>query len=328
MRRALLLCLFLGAGLPSDAQEAPRRGPRGVRDEFLLAQNRMSLPAEATDVLEAGRSLLRVGVDWGNDFARDQDLAGEAPGDRRFLVDGEHLSVDVEWRRGLGRGWEAGLRLPLRWRGAGQLDPWIDGFHRLTTALGLPDNDRSLFRRGLFRVVGRSPAGEGLELEGTGAGLGNLELETRLGLVPSRLSVVGRVLLPTGTGPFDAEGVGLGLQLVAATGAGPFLLSGGAGASYETDDEVQGFGYAHARAQGFAAADWRLSRRFSAIAETTVASRLLTNVERYPGLVWYLALGARLDLDSGLSIEGGFTENIADQQATSDISFQLALVRR
>jgi hypothetical protein len=298
-----------------------------VRDEFLLAQIRLSLPAEAAEVLPAGRSSWRIRVDWGNDFARDQDLAGEAPRDRRFLVDGEHLSLDVEWRRGLGGRWDAGLRLPLRWRGGGQLDPLIDGFHRFTGALGLPDNDRSRFRQGLFRVEGRSAAGEALRLEGEGGGLGNLELEGRAGL-GRRLAIVGRVLLPTGTGPFDAEGVGLGLQLVAGASAGRFVLNGGLGGSYESDDDVQGFRYARGRAHGFGAADLRLSRRLSAIVETTVASRLVANVERYPGLVWYLALGARFDLDSGLSLEGGFTENIADQQATSDISFQLALVRR
>lgn len=274
-----------------------------------------------------GRSSLRLRIDWGNDFARDQDVAGETPTDRRFLVDGEHWTADLEWRRGLRRRWEAGVRLPLRWRGGGELDPIIDGFHGFTRRLGLPDNDRSLFRRGLFRVVGRTASGGELSLQGAGTGLGNLELETRVGFAP-RLTAVARVMLPTGTGPFDSEGIGVGAQLVGGAAAGRWLFSGGVGASYESDDEVQGFRYAHGRGQGFAAADWRFTRRFSAIVETTVASRLVTNVERYPGLVWYLALGARFDLDAGLSLEGGFTENIADQQATSDIGFQLALVRR
>lgn len=327
MTRAPSLLLGLALAGLAGAEDEPLRGPRGVRDEFLLAQNRLSLPASSPEVLPAGRSLFRVRFDWGNDFARDQDGVGEMPQDRRFLVDGEHLSLDLEWRRGLGRGWDAGLRLPLRWRGAGALDPLIDGFHVFTRKLGLPDNDRSRFRQGLFRVEGRDTSGRPMALEGAGAGLGNLELEARVRLAP-RLAIVGRAQLPTGTGPFDADGLGAGLQLVGTQRLGRFDLGAGAGASYESDAQVQALRYARWRAQGFAGADWRLSRRFSAIVETSVASRLVTNVERYPGLVWYLALGARLDLDSGLSLEGGFTENIADQQATSDIGFQLALVRR
>lgn len=327
MTRAPSLLLGLALAGLAGAEEAPLRGPRGVRDEFLLAQNRLSFPASSADVLPAGRSLVRVRIDWGNDFARDQDIAGEMPRDRRFLVDGEHLTLDLEWRRGLGRGWDAGLRLPLRWRGAGALDRLIDAFHGFTRKLGLPDNDRSRFRRDLFRVEGREPSGRPLALRGPGAGLGNLELETRVRLAP-RLSIVGRALLPTGTGPFEADGLGVGLQLVGTRALDRWDLGAGAGASYESDGEVQGLRYARWRAQGFASADWRLSRRFSAIAETTVASRLVTNIERYPGIAWYLAFGARLDLDSGWSIEGGFTENIADQQATSDIGFQCALVRR
>jgi hypothetical protein len=320
-----VLALALPAAC-SGGQEA-LRGPRGVRDEFLPAQSRLTLPATAPGTLGPGRSLLRLSLDWGNDFARDQDGPGEAPRERRFLVDGEHATLELECRRGLGAGWEAGLRLPLRWRGAGALDALIDGFHGLTKRLGLPDNDRSLFRRGLYRVEVRSVSGEALVLDGAGGGLGNLELGGRRAL-GRRAALVARLALPTGTGPFDAAGVGLAMQLVAARAAGAWELGGGIGVSHESDAEVQGFRYARTRAQGFAAADWRLARRFSLIGETTLASRLLTNVARYPGLVWYLALGGRLDLDGGLSIEAGFTENIADQQATSDVGFQLALIRR
>ncbi len=326
MKAPLCAAALLVPAAWSGSQE-PLRGPRGVHDEFLPAQSRLTLPATDPEPLAPGRSLLRLRIDWGNDFAHDQDGPGEMPRDRRFLVDGEHATLDLEWRRGLGEGWEAGARLPLRWRGAGALDAVIDGFHGFTKKLGLPDNNRSLYRRDLFRIEARSVSGEPLALEGAGGGFGNLELESRLGIA-RHLALVVRLMLPTGSGPFDSEGLAVAAQIVSAHAAGEWRLSGGLGSSYESDAEVQGFRYARVRAHGFAAADWRLSRRWSAIVETTLASRLLTNVARYPGLAWYLALGARLDLDGGCSIEGGFTENITRQQATSDIGFQIALVRR
>lgn len=332
MRSLPGLLLALASAATVHGQAPPLHGPRGVRDEFLLAETRLTLPAVLPDALPAGGWLLRARLDWGNDFARDQEPPGEAPTDRRFLLDGEHALLDLEWRRGFGGGADVGLRVPLRWRGAGSLDGLIDGFHDFTKKLGLPDNDRSLFRKYLFRVEGRSDAGEPLSLESTGTGLGNVELDGRWTFVgregPRRAGFIFRLMLPTGTGPFDAEGAGFGIQLVGARRSGAWDLGAGLGATHETDGEVQGFRYARTRANGFISAEWRAVRRFALVGETTVASRLVANVDRLPGLVWYLGLGGRFDLDSGVSLEGGFVENIADQQSTTDIAFQLALVRR
>ncbi len=324
-RRASLLAAGVLAASASG-QEPPVAGPRGVRDEFLLAQSRLSLPAILPDTLPAGASRLRLRFDWGNDFAHDQDGGGEQPRERRFLVDGEHWTLDVEWRRGLGQGWDAGFRLPLRWRGAGVLDGAIDAFHVFTKKLGLPDNGRSLFRRDLFRVEALDLDLRPLSLEQSGAGLGNLEFDARVKLAP-RVALIGRVMLPSGTGPFDADGLGLGLQLALARKHGRWDFAGGLGGSYESDAETHGFRYEHWRGQGFASVERRLSRRWALVTETTLQSRLVTNLRRFPGLAWYLGLGARLDLDSGFSIEGGFTENLKHQQSTTDIGFQLAVVR-
>ncbi len=331
MRKLPSLLLALAAAAPVQGQAPPLHGPRGVRDEFLLAGTRLTLPAVLPDALAPGRWLFRTRVDWGNDFTRNQEPPGEVPLDRRFLVDGEHATLDVELRRGLGRGADLGLRVPLRWRGGGSLDGLIDGFHGFTRSLGLPDNDRSLFRRHLFRVEGRDRVGAPLHLEGTGAGLGNLEVDGRwtiAGGQAPRAAFVLRLMLPTGTGPYEVDGVGFGAQLVGARGWGSWDVGAGVGATHETDEEVHGFRYARTRAHAFVSAEWRLARRFAIVGETTVASRLITNLERFPGLAWYLGLGGRLDLDSGLSLEGGFVENIAHQQATTDIAFQLAVVRR
>ena len=327
--RLFFALVFAGS---AQGQPSPLHGPRGVRDEFILAETRLTMPAVLPDALADGRWLVRTRLDWGNDFARDHQPSGEAASERRYLVDGEHLVLDLELGRGLGGGVDVGLRVPLRWRGGGILDRLIDGFHAFTTKLGLPDNDRPLFRRDVFRVEGRDPAGAALSLEGTGAGLGNVEASGRWafagGAGPLRAGLVLRAMLPTGTGSFDAEGLGVGAQVVAARRQGRWDVGAGVGVAHESDREVQGFLYARTRGQAFVSAEWRAARRFALVAETTAASRLVTNVDRLPGLAWYLGLGGRLDLDSGLSIEGGFVENIADQQATTDIAFQLALVRR
>ena len=70
------------------------RGPLALRDGQVLAQGRLSLPAESAATVEPGQTEWRLGLLWANTFAWTQDVPGEAPSDRRFLLDGETLSLD------------------------------------------------------------------------------------------------------------------------------------------------------------------------------------------------------------------------------------------
>jgi hypothetical protein len=63
------------------------------------------------------------------------------------------------------------------------------------------------------------------------------------------------------------------------------------------------------------------------VAQSNAAGRLIDNVDDYPGLQWYLSLGGRVRLDSGWGVEGGFTENLANQQATTDFGVQARVTR-
>jgi hypothetical protein len=321
------------AGVPAPAS----RGPFESRDEWLLAQNRLSLPAATPDALAPGETRLRVDLDWGNDFGWSQSLVGEVPGDRRFLIDGEHSTLALEVRHGVGGRLGLGARLPLRWRGAGVLDGVIDWWHRLTAPIGVPDNGRSRFDTGRFRVLGRDREGRALEWGGEpGFGLGNLELEARVALAAAapgdpgwRAAVVARGGLPTGTGPFRSSGAAAGLQAVAARGLGrSFDLYLGAGGTVSSEDDGSAIAYEPVRYQGFVALEWRPGRRWSVLAEATAASRLVENLEDYPSFQSYLRMGAKLDLSPAWRLHAGFTENIEDQQATTDFGVFAGIVRR
>lgn len=331
-RSVLVAALVLFA--TAAATGADRRGPIESRDEWLLAQPRLTLPATSPDPLPAGGLRMRLDFDWGNDFGWDQDRAGETPRDRRFIVDGEHRALALSARRGLTPRWEAGVRLPLRWRGPGILDGLIDWWHRRALGwLGSIDNGRSRFRTDLFRVEGRDAEFRPVRLDGgMGAGVGKVELELRRTLSASadgwRSAAIARVALPTGTGPFAGGGVDAGLQIVAAHGLGPrFDLYAGAGATVFAQRAVQGIDDTRARASGFLVLEWRPARAVSVLAETSVSSRLVTNLARYPGLQQYLKLGTKVDL-RGWTVEGGFTEGLIGQQATTDFGIMAGLVRR
>jgi len=333
---AAVLALALAAPAAAEDQGASRHGPFEWREKWLLAQPRLTLPPLSPDTLGDGVTVVRLDLDWGNDLGWSQPSPGEGSRERRFLVDGEHRSLGVEIRHGLGERLDVGLSVPIEWRGGGVLDGVIDWFHGFTRRLGLPDNGRRSFARGLLRVEGRDEAGESLAWDGRrGAGLGRVEALGRWSPRPARagarggVALVARLALPSGSGPFDAKGLAVGGQLVAARPLGTAWEAYlGVGGTLEGDDRRGDVRYRRARAQGFLTAERRFGRRWSAVAQTAAASRLVTNLARYPALEWYLSLGARLNLDSGTTIEAAFTENIANQQATTDFGVQIGVSRR
>ena len=336
VRRAAALgfATALALGAPASASDAERRreGPLQGRDEWLLAQPRLTLPAAGPDVLERGRGRLRLHFDWGNDFGWSQETRGEAPRDRRYLVDGEHRSLALGARLGLGGRLELSARLPLYWRGGGILDGLIDWFHGWT---GLPGNARESFFQDRLRVEGRRPTGEPLVWEGrAGSGLGDLELGLKRALIGGRgepewsLALLGRVTLPTATGPFGGGTAELGGQLVAARGLGTRAdLYLGAGASWWPENERDGLSYVGGRGHGFVGVEWRPARRLSLLVQAEAASRMVRHLESLPGAHSYLRMGARWRLSERWTLEGGFTEGLTHQQATTDFGVGLGLSR-
>ena len=79
------------------------------------------------------------------------------------------------------------------------------------------------------------------------------------------------------------------------------------------------------RAHGFVALEWRPWTRVSLLAETDAASRLVRNIDSYPGLHWVVNLGSRIDLGSRTRLDVGLTENIRNQQSTTDLAFYFAV---
>jgi hypothetical protein len=267
-----------------------------------------------------------------NTFAFVQDVPGESPGDRRFLIDGEAWTMDLTVARGLGADLDVGARLPLRWRGGGILDGLIDTWHRL---LHLPDGGRPLFLRNAFRVEGVTKSGQSFSWnDDAGFGLGELELDGRWrfrngGSQGWSLALAGRVALPTATAPFDGNGLGFGAHAVAARRLGaPFDLYLGAGGTAQGGNRVRGVAYERYRAWGFLAVEWRLGRRFSMVAETDAASRLIRDIDLYPGLHWIIHGSGWIELSPRAQMRVGFTEKIKNLLSTSDFGVHFGLLFR
>jgi hypothetical protein len=310
--------------------EVEVRSPLEIRDEHVLAQGRLTLPATIPDTLGDGVTRLRVSYLWGNSFSWTQDVPGETPRDRRFLIDGETRTLDLALTHGLRADLDVALRVPLRWRGGGNLDGFIDAWHRAVSFLGVKDGERPFFRRDAFRVEGRTSGGRPFSWDdASGGGLGNVELSGRWRFREDATTValVGRLSLPTATAPYEGA-FGAGFQLVARRALGKstdFFL--GAGGTVEGDTAVSGIDYEPARAQAFAALTWRPWRKVGVSLETNVASRLVDDIDQYPGLHWLINGGLKLALWPRAVLELGITEN-KSQLSTTDFAAYFALSAR
>jgi hypothetical protein len=333
---ALITLLLAGPGGPRTtmAGEAPPappagRGPVEIRDDHLLAQGRLSLPAVAPRTVAAGRWSVETSLLWSNSFSWTQDVPGEDPADRRFLLDGETLTFAFTLRRGLGPHLDVGLRFPLQHRGGGILDGFIDAWHRL---LRVEDAQRPAFHRNAFRIDGRTTDDAPFSwAEAAGTGLGDMELNARWRAFGGRtggvsVAAIGRLSLPTATGPYDGSGLGAGGQVVLSTPLGRTTdLFLGAGMTVQDPGPVRAIEYERWRGHGFAAFEWRPWPRLSLLAETNAASRLVTNIASYPGVHWVVNVEGRFDLAPRLRLDLGLTENLMDQQSTTDLGLYFAL---
>lgn len=327
---ALLLALLAAppALRPAFSDDLPR-GPVEIRDGQLLAQPRLTLPALSPHTTRQGAWALQVSALWANSFSWMQDVPGEEPEDRRFLIDGESLALDLHVRRGLGPNLDVGLRVPVQGRGGGSLDGFIDWWHRV---MHTPDGDRPLFLKDAFRVEGVTTRRDAFSWnDSSGFGLGAIELEARYRIrdgasTCASAALVGRVSLPTGTGPLQGAGFGGGGQLVTDVPlSGSFDLYAGLGFTAQETGPVRGIEYSPLRADGFVALEWRPWRRLSLVAETNAASRLVENVDRYPGVHWLVNVTGRLDLGKRTRLDVGFTENIWSQLTTTDFALYVGL---
>jgi len=324
-RLALLLALAAApAAAQPDLTAAPSRGPTEIRDAHLLAQPRLTLPALSPHTTRRGAWDFQVSALWANSFSWVQDVAGEEPKTRRFLIDGEALVLDARLRRGLTHNLDVGVRVPVQGRNGGTLDDFIDWWHRVAH---LPDGDRPFFRQDAFRVEGLTTDGTAFSWnDQTGFGLGDVEIDARWRVrdgarSSASVAVVARASLPTGTGPFDGNGAGGGAQLVLGAPLSPsFDLYAGAGLTAQDPGPVRGVLYEPARAHGFLALEWRPWQRLSLVAETNAASRLVENIDGYPGLHWIVNVTGRLDIGRRTRLDLGFTENLLSQLTTTDFA--------
>lgn len=235
--------LLLVAALPVVGEVNPYlvdTGPLRVRDQFLLGLGFLAFDPAAAKVLEEGEWQVDLIETATNHFARSdsvgvvleerdqrgrltlEELRAVEPtnGDRGvFFVDGELYRTALAVRRGVGKGVQLDLVLPLLSFQGGVVDSLIEEFH---TAFGFDQEGRLGTSRNSFQVYSRSQGGELLVEDVSDLALGDLVLGARFRLREPNgrqlgVALEAQIKLPTGgREPIATSGsVDVGAQLLA-----------------------------------------------------------------------------------------------------------------
>jgi hypothetical protein len=150
-------------------------------------------------VLPAGRAETRLTVDVANEYVREGDCSVEC-----IELDGEATRLRLDYRVGLGNGWDFSLHTSALDRGGGFLDGWIQDWHGW---FGLPNGGREQAAEDRYRY--RYERAGTVLLDETDGGRGFGDVAAGIGLALGEGSALrAQLRLPTGEGALSGGAVG------------------------------------------------------------------------------------------------------------------------
>jgi uncharacterized protein DUF3187 len=166
--------------------------PLALSDRQPLVQLYNLPAARSGAIVTDDRTNMRLGFDVANNFTSSQR------GSETVFLDGESRRLELGATRGLGNGWEVGFSLPWISYSGGSLDNFIEGWHR---TFGLPDGDRSKYRRNQLRFQYQRAGLSELDIGSAESGIGDLQLNAAYSLsstTNSAVALAAAINLPTG----------------------------------------------------------------------------------------------------------------------------------
>lgn len=163
-------------------------------------------------VLASGRAETRLTFDVANEYVSEGDCSVEC-----LTLDGETRRLRLDYRVGLGRGWDFSLHTTALERGSGFLDGWIQDWHGW---FGLPNGGRELVADDQYRYHYERAGAVLLDETAGDRGLGDVAFGLGMALGPGS-ALRTQLKLPTGEGAALSGGaVGGAAWLEFATPAG------------------------------------------------------------------------------------------------------------
>jgi hypothetical protein len=304
--------------IPLDFERPWGRGPLPIRDSMPLAAMRLALHPFSPETAAVGEPVGRVEVTWGNTFL-DHDSA---------TVDAEVARAAIEIRDGVTDYVDAGIEIPLVYRGGGVLDGVANFMH---DAFSFPDGGRSAAPDDRYLIAVEKKSGA-LSEPDEDWGLGDVIVSSKANLADGSdgsgfgIAILGETRIPTANDDLGADGFDVGVTgAISTRPIDGFVVYGGLGGTWFPDDRHQGLRYEPLRGYGFLAVEWEALEWASLLLQGDVASPLLDGPDSIDGWQSYVHMGAAIDVTEELRLELAFVENLEDQDATADFALFAAL---
>ncbi|MEI8342700.1 MAG: DUF3187 family protein, partial [Verrucomicrobiota bacterium] len=189
---ALLLGLVVNPAWSADMEITPFRAV----NQGPLVQIYGFPRDTGADIVASGKTTVSLFEDITSNYTAHDN------GNEQILLDGEAYRTVFAVRRGLGRGWEVGLELPLIVQGGGFLDSLIIDWHK---TFGLPQGGRDDAPKNRVSYRYTKDGVEKLRMENSGSGIGDLSLNVGFSLYErdgsesrDRVALKAALKLPTG----------------------------------------------------------------------------------------------------------------------------------
>lgn len=357
-RLATILLTALALAAPTAAQERERleglsfldTGPLRIRDQLLIGMAFLSVEPESADVLGSGAWQVDLVQSATNTWvqsagveefldARDEralltleELRSIEPdGDDRGLyhVDGELYRTSLAVRRGIGRGVQLSVTVPVLGLEGGFGDDLIESFH---DTFGFGQAGRKGTFRDEYLVYVRDAEGNELyRPDAPGFGLSDVSLGVKARLrVPSqwRMAIAGTVKLPTGSeedltgsGSVDVGVQVLGTRYFARSCVHAALAVSRLGESQLLGDQTL--------VSAMVAYEHALGSRTSVIAQGTVSQSPFgdLDLDDLDDVAYLVDLGVKRGLSEKTVIFAALSENVVNFGSSIDVGLHLGVTR-
>lgn len=288
-------------------------GPLALREQFLLSQTHLTLTPQDPRPTDKGRWRAGLTLDWANTFGKKNVT---------YLVDGETVTTVSYVRYGVLEGFEVGLDVPVLWRGGGAMDDFIQGFH---DAFGVSQNGREELPDDDFNVFVNDREGNFYQLDDEGWALGNIGASAKLTIAQGderfpALALQAVVTAPTGDQrrEFSQGGWDGGAVLSVSKGfCGHFYLYANVGLTVFSNDGQGPLDLASTRGFFMAGAEYRFTRRFSLVLQTSGTSPYFEE-DHLNEWTWVAGLGPKFQLGERCKAEVGLLENYGGYDFSAD----------
>jgi hypothetical protein len=352
----LLLALGIAAGAGAEEREGLEgltfldTGPLRIRDQLLIGMGFLAVEPESADVLETGewqvdlvQSVTNTWVQSGSVEQFLEDRSERAPltleelrsiqpegSDRGlFYVDGELYRTSLAVRRGIGRGLQVSVTVPVLGLEGGFGDSTIEGFH---DTFGFDQGGREGTFRDDYLVYVRDADGNELyRPEAPGFGISDISLGIKARLRSRsawRLGIAGTVKLPTGDED-DLTGSGsvdLGLQLLGTRYFRRSCMHAAVAVARLGESQLLDDQTVVSAMLGFERA---LGRKTSFIAQTTLSQSPFGDLDigELDDVSYLVDLGIKRGLSEKTVLFAAVSENVVNFDNSIDVGLHVGVTR-